>query len=140
MPNFITRSATVALLLALGIACCAADAPALQTRQAIVDSFLAAAARDGDFSPQQLQAAKEVVEKLRSDPDGITLSLTEGLRQLYPAFGEALIALGEENLAAAVPQLERCKPAAICFCGPMPVTFSRAPTCSRSGLKIRCRC
>jgi tetratricopeptide (TPR) repeat protein len=48
-----------------------------------------------------VQKAVDAAAALKSEEEGRSLAITEGLRELYPEFRDALEAMGEENLAAA---------------------------------------
>jgi tetratricopeptide (TPR) repeat protein len=49
----------------------------------------------------QAQRAVDAAAALKTEDDGRPIAITEGLREIYPAFAEALKAVSEENLAAA---------------------------------------
>jgi uncharacterized membrane protein YgcG len=60
---------------------------------------------DGSIAADKQKAAGEIVEALRTDVEGKSVAITEVLRVLHPEFKDALTALGEENLGAAITKL-----------------------------------
>jgi hypothetical protein len=81
----------------------AADAP--PSLDKVLDDFVAAVKADGSISPDKQKAAAEIVAALRIDLEGKSVAITEVLRVLHPEFKDALTALGEENLGAAITRL-----------------------------------
>jgi len=81
----------------------AADAP--PSLDKVLDDFVAAVKSDGSIPAQKQKAAAEIVAALRTDLDGKSVAITEVLRVLNPQFKDALTALGEENLGAAITRL-----------------------------------
>jgi TolA-binding protein len=79
--------------------------------QQVLDAFVAAEKSDKAFSADRIAKAEELVAALRAEPDGHSIAITEALRELYPDYREALAALGEENLGAAVASLEKLRTA-----------------------------
>jgi hypothetical protein len=80
----------------------AADAPSLDK---VLDDFVAAVKADGSIAADKQKAAEEIVAALRTDVEGKAVAITEVLRVLHPEFKDALTALGEENLGAAITKL-----------------------------------
>jgi uncharacterized protein (UPF0147 family) len=81
----------------------AADTPA--SIDQVLDQFVAAVQADETVPADKRKAAGEIVTALRTDADGKSVAITEVLRVLYPDFKDALAALGEENLGAAITGL-----------------------------------
>ncbi len=105
----------VALALLVAPALVAPASGAVRTAEQetqIIDSFLEAAKNNKDLPAEQLQKAVDAVTALKSEEEGRPLAITEGLRELYPAFREALQALGEENLTASTNALTSLKDSA----------------------------
>jgi tetratricopeptide (TPR) repeat protein len=71
----------------------------------VLDDFVAAVKADAAVPADQQKAAGEIIAALRTDLDGKTVAITEVLRVLHPEFKDALTALGEENLGAAITKL-----------------------------------
>lgn len=72
----------------------------------IIDGFIAALKENKDLSPEVVQKAIEATEALKKDEEARPLAITEGLREAYPAYREALNALAEEKLADATAALD----------------------------------
>ena len=89
----------------------AESSPAAGDNQRVLDAFLAAEKLNESFSADQRQKAEEMVAALRADPDGQSIAITEALRELYPEYRDALAALGEENLGAAIVSLDKLRSA-----------------------------
>ena len=81
----------------------AADAP--PSLDKVLDDFVAAVKADSSIAAEKQKAAAEIVAALRTDQDGKLVAITEVLRVLHPEFKDALTALGEENLGAAITGL-----------------------------------
>src|SRR4051812_22679258 len=71
----------------------------------IVDGFIEAVKGNKEFASDQAQKAIDAAAALKTEEDGRPIAITEGLRELYPAFRDALKALSEENLTAAATSL-----------------------------------
>ncbi len=67
----------------------------------IVDGFIEAVKENKELAADQAQKAVDAAAALKTEEDGRPIAITEGLREIYPAFREALRAVSEENLAAA---------------------------------------
>jgi predicted negative regulator of RcsB-dependent stress response len=67
----------------------------------IVDGFIEAVKANKEFAAEPAQKAVDAATALKTEEEGRPVAITEGLRELYPAFSEALKALGEENLEGA---------------------------------------
>lgn len=67
----------------------------------IIDSFIGAMQENKELPADQVQKAVDAATALKAEEEGRPIAITEGLRELYPAFREALQALGEEKLDAA---------------------------------------
>lgn len=85
----------------------ASSASGASESQRVLDAFLAAEKANESFTAEARARATEMVATLRGEPDGQSIAITEALRELYPAYREALTALGEENLGAAIASLEK---------------------------------
>jgi len=72
----------------------------------VIDGFLESLAVKQDLTDEQRETVARVVEELRGDEYSRDLALTVGLRELYPQFAEALVALSNEDVKAAVAGLE----------------------------------
>jgi tetratricopeptide (TPR) repeat protein len=68
----------------------------------VLDGFVAALRSDATLAAKERRVAVELVQALRSSPDDRPLAITEALRLLRPEFKQALAALGEDNLGAAI--------------------------------------
>jgi hypothetical protein len=97
-----TLAASV-LVFATALPAFAADGQANLDK--VLDDFVAAVKADGSIAPDKQKAAAEIVAALRVDMDGKSAAITEVLRVLHPAYKDALTALGEENLGAAITGL-----------------------------------
>jgi predicted negative regulator of RcsB-dependent stress response len=71
----------------------------------VIDRFLQAVQTNQDLPAEQVQKAVDAATALKSEDESRSLAITEGLRELYPAFREALQAMGEEKLEAAQASL-----------------------------------
>ena len=91
-----------------------AGAPALAAENVsdkVLDEFVAAIKANTTAKPEQATKAVEIVTALRAEPDAKALAITEGLRELYPEFRDALATLGEENLNVAITALGKLRDA-----------------------------
>ncbi len=95
-------------LLWLGAAAQAAE----NLADKVLDDFVAAVKENKDAKPDAITKAVEIVTALRAEPDARAVAITEGLRELYPDFRDALGTLGEENLNAAITALGKLRDAA----------------------------
>jgi len=71
----------------------------------IVDGFIAAVQGNKELAADQAQKAVDAAAALKTEEEGRPIAITEGLREIYPAFKEALKSLSEENLTAAATTL-----------------------------------
>jgi hypothetical protein len=101
-----TRLATLsaAILVVLSATLAQAAEPSLDK---VLDDFVAAVKGDASIPADKQKAAAEIVAALRTDMDGKSVAVTEVLRVLHPQYQEALAALGEENLGAAITGLTK---------------------------------
>src|SRR5262245_21863538 len=74
---------------------------AVERDNKIVDGFIAAVQGNKELAADQAQKAVDAAAALKTEDEGRPIAITEGLRELYPAFKEALKSLSEENLTAA---------------------------------------
>jgi hypothetical protein len=96
---------TLALVLLGSLAVGSAQAAEAVSLDKVLDDFVAAVKADGSIAADKQKAAGEIVEALRTDVEGKSVAITEVLRVLHPEFKDALTALGEENLGAAITKL-----------------------------------
>jgi TolA-binding protein len=99
------RIASLVVLVGALVAGAAKAADAPPSLDKVLDDFVTAVKADGSISAQKQKAAAEIVAALRTDPEGKAVAITEVLRVLHPEFKDALTALGEENLGAAITRL-----------------------------------
>ncbi|MEX2027863.1 MAG: hypothetical protein WEH44_11190, partial [Pirellulaceae bacterium] len=78
----------------------------------VLDDFVAAVKENKDAKPDAIVKAVEIVTALRAEPDARAVAITEGLRELYPDFRDALGVLGEENLTGAITALGKLRDSA----------------------------
>ncbi|HUE74616.1 MAG TPA: hypothetical protein VMP01_27360 [Pirellulaceae bacterium] len=78
----------------------------------VLDDFVAAVKENKEAKTDAITKAVEIVTALRAEPDARAVAITEGLRELYPEFRDALGVLGEENLDAAITALGKLRDAA----------------------------
>ena len=78
----------------------------------IVDGFIAAVQGNKDLAADQVQKAVDAASALKTEEEGRPIAITEGLRELYPAFRDALKSLSEEDLTAAGASLDSLATAA----------------------------
>jgi hypothetical protein len=74
---------------------------------AVLDGFIAAVDANPSFAAEQKRQIALLVKELRQTPEDRGMAITESLRLIYPEFKEALAALGDDNLGAAVVGLEK---------------------------------
>ena len=99
------------LLLVLSTPVVAATADA----NAVLDQFVAAVQSNSSATDDQKKIVGELVKQLRSSPEDRSAAITESLRVLYPEYKDALNALGEENLGAAIVTLTKLRDSADAF-------------------------
>jgi TolA-binding protein len=78
----------------------------------ILDAFLAAAEKSPSASAEQKRIVGELIKQLRATPEDRAAAITESLRVLYPDYKQALAALGEDNLGAAIVGLMKLRDSA----------------------------
>lgn len=94
-------------LWSLGASClvvaCALSASAADTKPAaVVDGFLKSLKDIKDLPEDKAAELTDAVKALAADPDGQAIAITEALRELSPEFRAGLLALGDEDLPAAI--------------------------------------
>lgn len=92
-----------AVLLAAAPALAAVRTVEQETK--IVDGFIEAVQGNKELDADQAKRAVDAASALKTEDEGRPIAITEGLRQIYPAFGEALKAVSEEDLSAAETSL-----------------------------------
>lgn len=99
------------LSLAVGLAILAASAAgaAENLTDKVLDDFVAAVKENKEANPDAIAKAVEIVTALRAEPDARAVAITEGLRELYPEFRDALGTLGEENFDGAITALGKLR-------------------------------
>ena len=104
----LTRRFALALTLTISLLAGtsrAADATISVKLDKVLDDFVAAVKADASIPPAQQKIAGEIVTALRTDLEGKSVAITEALRVLHAEYKDALTALGEENLGAAITRL-----------------------------------
>jgi tetratricopeptide (TPR) repeat protein len=76
---------------------------------AILDGFLAAVEANPSFTVAQKRQVMLLVNELRQTPDDRAAAITEALRLIYPKFKDALAALGDDHLSAAIASLSELR-------------------------------
>ena len=74
----------------------------------VLDAFVAAAEKSPAAEAKKKVAAKLVAE-LRKTPEDKVVAITEALRVLYPEYKDALAALGDDNVGAAIVGLSKLR-------------------------------
>src|SRR5688572_29738732 len=105
-----TRIHVAAFTLVVGVAGIAAAAPVDVNK--VLDDFVAAASANPAATADQKKVVGELVLQLRKAPEDQTVAITESLRVLYPEYKNALTALGEDNLGAAIVGLTKLRESA----------------------------
>jgi len=72
----------------------------------VVGAFLKALDANPDIDQAKKAEVRTAVEAARRQPDRMADALVDGLVRLYPGFGKALDALGDEDTASAIAALE----------------------------------
>jgi tetratricopeptide (TPR) repeat protein len=105
LKRFWALFATLSLVvpLAAGPAWSAVRTAELETK--VIDGFIDSVKSNKELPEDQVQRAVDAAESFKSEDDGRPLAITEGLRELYPAFREALQEMGEENFSGAAAAL-----------------------------------
>jgi len=75
----------------------------------VLDAFVASVESSSTASAEQKRIVAELVKQLRESPDDRAAAITESLRLLNPEFKDALAALGEDNLGAAIVGLSKLR-------------------------------
>lgn len=91
----------------IGLASLAAAAPLDLDR--VLDGFVASVQQNSALGAVQQRLAIELVKQLRQTPSDRSVAITEALRVLFPEFKNALAALGEDNLGAAIVGLSKLR-------------------------------
>jgi hypothetical protein len=105
------QSVTITALVAL--AALWAFAPAAKAEpvdvNSVLDGFIAAVESNPSLAAEQKRQVALLVKELRQTPEVRGAAITESLRLIYPEFKEALAALGDDNLGAAIVGLEKLR-------------------------------
>lgn len=72
-----------------------------------IDGFLVALEANKDVADAERKEAMELVSDQRKEAESRERCITEALRVLHPEFAEALVQLGDENAAEAIPTLQK---------------------------------
>jgi hypothetical protein len=78
----------------------------------VLDAFLASVENGSVGTANEKRIVAELVRQLRQTPEDRAAAITESLRLLHPEFKDALAALGEDNLGAAVVGFSKLRYAA----------------------------
>jgi TolA-binding protein len=78
----------------------------------VLDGFAVAVEKNPAATADQKRIVAELVKQLRQSPEDRAAAITESLRVLYPEFRNALAALGEDNLGAAIVELTKLRDSA----------------------------
>lgn len=78
----------------------------------VLDGFLASVENSPTATTEQKRIIGELVKQLRESPEDRAAAITESLRLLHPEFKDALAALGEDNLGAAIVNLSKLRESA----------------------------
>lgn len=106
MKHVLVLAAILLLVLSTPVLLRAADA------NVVLDQFVAAVQSNSSATDNQKKIVGELVKQLRSSPEDRSAAITESLRVLYPEYKDALNALGEENLGAAIVTLTKLRDSA----------------------------
>jgi tetratricopeptide (TPR) repeat protein len=107
MTRLFASSVAISLTCLLGLA----TAAPVDVNQ-VLDGFAVAVENSASATAEQKRIVAELVKQLRQTPEDRAVALTESLRLLYPEFKEALAALGEDNLGAAIVGLTKLRESA----------------------------
>jgi tetratricopeptide (TPR) repeat protein len=99
-----------AVVLALGWLGIASAAPMDVNK--VLDEFVAATASNPAVTADQKRVVGELIKQLRTNPDDRAVAITESLRLLNQEYKDALAALGEDNLGAAIVGLTKLRDSA----------------------------
>jgi len=105
MKNSKAITALVASLSVWVLASTAESAP--NDVNTVLDGFVAAVEANPSFSGEQKRQVSLLVKELRQTQEDRGAAITESLRLLYPEFKDALAAVGDDNLGAAIGGLEK---------------------------------
>jgi TolA-binding protein len=94
------------VLLALWVFAFAATAAPVDV-DSVFDRFIAAVEANPSFEAEQKRQVALLVKELRQTPEDRGAAITESLRLIYPEFKEAMAALGDDNLGAAIVGLTK---------------------------------
>jgi TolA-binding protein len=78
----------------------------------VLDDFVASVGNSSTATPEQKRIVAQLVKELRQTPEDRSAAITESLRLLHPEFKDALAALGEDNLSAAIVGLTKLRESA----------------------------
>ncbi|HEX5102295.1 MAG TPA: hypothetical protein VFV87_00690, partial [Pirellulaceae bacterium] len=104
------RMQALAVILVVGWMGIAAAAPADSNK--VLDEFVAAVKANDAVAADQKQVVEKLVKELRSVPEDRAVAITESLRLLHPEYKDALAALGEDNIGAAIVGLTKLRESA----------------------------
>jgi tetratricopeptide (TPR) repeat protein len=106
--NHPTMITALVASLALGVWASTAQSAPTDT-DTILDGFVAAVEASPSFEADQKRQVALLVKELRQTPEDRGAAITESLRLIYPEFKDALAALGDDNLGAAIVGLEKLR-------------------------------
>jgi len=78
-----------------------------QEHDKVIGEFIEACKKNANFTETQRRSVLDLIERERKDIEGRQNAITNALRTIYPKFQEALIALGDEQVATAAGQFEK---------------------------------
>ena len=87
--------------------CCVVALLAAPVFAASLDDFTKAVKGNGKLGDDQRQEILSIVDQMKSDGESPADIVSESLMQMYPAFEDAMAALGDEETDAAIAQLEK---------------------------------
>ena len=96
-----------ALVASVALWAFASAAKAAPDVNKVLDGFIGAVESNPSIAAEQKRQVRLLVKELRQTPEDRGAAITESLRLIYPEFKEALAALGDDNLGAAVVGLEK---------------------------------
>jgi tetratricopeptide (TPR) repeat protein len=73
----------------------------------VLEGFVETVKSDKELPAETVQKVEQMVDTLRSEPEGPSIAVTEALCELYPDYRTALTALAEENVPSAVELLSK---------------------------------
>jgi tetratricopeptide (TPR) repeat protein len=101
------RCLVVAAVMA--VVCGTSNVHAAADANKVLDEFVAKVQSSPTATAEQKRIVAELVKQLRDTPEDRAAAITESLRLLHPEFKEALAALGEDNLGAAIVGLTKLR-------------------------------